>query len=146
MIGVMPADMKFPFNNDLWLPFSLLPAQIRDAKRSVRTLRVLGQLAPGVTLAQGRGEIERISAQLARDFPDTNKDVRPSVITYNDRVAGGPIRLIFLSLMGAVVFVLLIACANVSNLVPFPFVTGWSSLPAYPKVFIPTTTKEDACK
>ena len=116
VIGVMPADMKFPYNNDVWLPFSLLPVQVRESKRGVRTLQALGQLAPGVTLAQGRGEIERISAQLARDFPDTNKDVRPSVITYNDRVAGGPIRLIFLSLMGAVVFVLLIACANVSNL------------------------------
>src|SRR6266571_4216303 len=116
IIGVMSPDMKFPFNNDVWLPFSLLPAQVREAKRGVRNFQAMGQLAPGVTLAQARGEIERISAQLAHDFPDTNKDVRPSVMTYNERVAGGPIRLIFLSLMGAVAFVLLIACSNVSNL------------------------------
>jgi predicted permease len=111
----MPPDMRFPFN-DIWLPFSLLPAPVREAKRGVRNLQAIGQLAPGVTLAQARGELERISAQLAHDFPDTNQDVRPSVMTYNDRVAGGPIRVIFLAMMGAVAFVLLIACANVSNL------------------------------
>src|SRR5438067_578566 len=116
VIGVMPPDMKFPFNNDVWLPFALLPPPVREAKRGVRNLQAIGLLAPGVTLAQGRGEIERISAQLARDFPDTNKDVRPSVMTYNERVTNGPIRTIFLTLMGAVAFVLLIACANVSNL------------------------------
>jgi putative ABC transport system permease protein len=115
-VGVMPPDMKFPYNNDVWLPFSQLPVQVRESKRGVRTLQAMGRLAPGVTLAQARGEIERISTKLAQDFPDTNKDFRPTVITYNQRVAGGPIRLIFLSLMGAVAFVLLIACANVSNL------------------------------
>jgi putative ABC transport system permease protein len=116
VIGVMPPDMKFPFNNDVWLPFTQLPAQVRESKRAVRSLQALGQLAPGVTLAQARAEIEGISGRLARDFPDTNKDVRPTVMTYNQRITGGQIRLIFLSLMGAVAFVLLIACANVSNL------------------------------
>jgi putative ABC transport system permease protein len=116
VIGVMPPDMKFPFNNDVWLPFTQLPAQVRESKRGVRTLQALGRLAPGVRLAQARAEIEGISSRLAHDFPDTNKDFRPSVMTYNQRIAGGQIRLIFLSLMGAVVFVLLIACANVSNL------------------------------
>ena len=116
VVGVMPPDMKFPFNNDVWIPFSQLPVQVRESKRGVRTLQALGRLAPGVTLAQARGEIERISDRLAHDFPDTNKDVRPAVMTFNERVTGGQIRVIFLSLMGAVAFVLLIACANVSNL------------------------------
>ncbi len=116
VVGVMPPDMKFPFNNDVWMPFSQMPVQVRESKRGVRTLQALGRLAPGVTVAQARAEIEGISSRLAHDFPDTNKDFRPSVVTFNERVAGGQIRLIFLSLMGAVAFVLLIACANVSNL------------------------------
>jgi putative ABC transport system permease protein len=116
VIGVMPPDMKFPFNNDVWLPFTQIAVQVRESKRGVRTLQALGRLAPGVSLAQARAEIDGISSRLAKDFPDTNKDVRPTVMTYNQRITGGQIRLIFLSLMGAVAFVLLIACANVSNL------------------------------
>lgn len=117
IVGVMPPDMNFPYNNDVWLPFSQLPVQVRESTRGVRAFQAMGLLAPGVTLAQARGDIERISSRLARDFADTNKDLRPSVVTYNERVSGGPtIRLILRSMMGAVAFVLLIACANVSNL------------------------------
>jgi putative ABC transport system permease protein len=116
VIGVMPPDMKFPFNNDLWLPLSQLPPEVQNSKRGVRTFQAIGRLAPRVTLAQARAELDPIVARLARDFPDTNKDLRPWVMTYNDRVANGPIRVVFLSLMGAVGFVLLIACANVANL------------------------------
>jgi predicted permease len=116
VIGVMAPDMKFPFNNDLWLPLSQLPAEVLNAKRGVRSFQVVGRLAPRVTISQSRSELEAIVGRLAREFPDTNKDLRPSVVTYNDRMSNGPIRTVFLSLMGAVVFVLLIACANVANL------------------------------
>src|SRR5436309_2675146 len=54
IVGVMPPDMKFPFNNDVWVPFALLPAPVREARRGVRNLQAIGLLAPGVTLAQGR--------------------------------------------------------------------------------------------
>ena len=116
VIGVMPPDMKFPFNNDLWMPLSQLPPEVINAKRGVRNFQAIGRLGPGRTLAQARAELESIVGRLARDYPDTNKDLRPAVMTYNDRVANGPIRVVFLSLMGAVGFVLLIACANVANL------------------------------
>jgi predicted permease len=116
VIGVMPPDMKFPFNNDLWLPLSQLPPEVVNAKRGVRNFQVIGRLADGQTLAQARAEFEGIVARLGRDYPDTNKDLKPSVVTYNERISNGPIRIVFLSLMGAVGFVLLIACANVANL------------------------------
>jgi putative ABC transport system permease protein len=116
IIGVMPPEMKFPFNNDLWLPFALLPPPYQQAKRSVRNLQVIGRLAPGVTLRQARSEIETIVARLTKDHPDTNKDFRASVVAYNDRIAGPQIKVLVYSLLGAVGFVLLIACANVANL------------------------------
>ena len=116
IIGIMPPDMKFPENNDLWMPLSQLPPELRDSKRGVRSFQVLGRLAPGVTIAQARSEIETIGSHLTHEFPETNKDIRPTVMTFNERQSGPQIKLIFLSLMGAVGFVLLIACANVANL------------------------------
>jgi putative ABC transport system permease protein len=116
IVGVMPPEMKFPFNNDMWLPFGLLPAPFQESKRSVRNLQVIGRLAAGVALEQARSEIDTIVARLAHDHPDSNKDLRASMVRYNDRVAGPQIKVIVYSLLGAVGFVLLIACANVANL------------------------------
>jgi putative ABC transport system permease protein len=115
IVGVMPEGFKFPITADLWVPLVNL-AGIAELKRDTRNLEAFGRLAPGVTVAQARAELTAIADRLARDFPATNKDVTPSVMTFNERYNGGPIRLVFLSLMGAVAFVLLIACANVANL------------------------------
>ncbi len=115
IIGVMPEGFKFPINADLWVPLVNL-AGIADQKREARNFDGFGRLAPGVTIAQARAELNTIAARLAHDFPATNKDVSPTVMTFNERYNGGQIRLVFLTLMGAVGFVLLIACANVANL------------------------------
>jgi putative ABC transport system permease protein len=116
VVGVMPEGMKFPLNADLWLPLSSMP-NLATLKRSQRfALQVFGRLGPGVTPQRVQAEFASIAARLAHDFPDTNKDVGVTVMTFNERVNGGQIKLIFLALMGAVAFVLLIACANVANL------------------------------
>jgi predicted permease len=115
VIGVMPVSFKFPQNADLWQPLASVP-NLETQKRNARPLDVFGRLAPGVSLDQARAEMIAIGQRLAQDYPDTNKDVQPKVQTFNQRVNGGPIRAVFLSLMGAVAFVLLIACANVANL------------------------------
>jgi predicted permease len=115
VIGIMPEGFKFPIGADLWLPLAQV-ARLTEQKRDGRNLEVFGRLADGVTRAQAQSEMNTIAAKLRQDFPATNKDVTPAVLTFNERVNGGPIRLIFLSLMGAVAFVLLIACANVANL------------------------------
>jgi putative ABC transport system permease protein len=115
VIGVMPEGFKFPNNGDVWQPLSTI-VDLEKQKRNARGIQVMGRLAPGVTRQQATAELVAIGQALAQDYPDTNKDVRPQVQTFNDRVTGGPIKPIFLSLMGAVVFVLLIACANVANL------------------------------
>jgi predicted permease len=116
VIGIMPPDVKFPFNTDLWLPTSVLPAEARNAKRGVRNYQAIGRLAPGVTLEQARAELQTIGQRLSQQYPDSNKDFKPQLVKFNERVTGPQITLIFLSLMGAVGFVLLIACANVANL------------------------------
>ncbi|MCU1381702.1 MAG: hypothetical protein JWL71_399 [Acidobacteria bacterium] len=115
VIGIMPEGFKFPNNSDLWMPLNQMP-RLTEQKREARNLEVFGRLAGGVTLAQAQSEMDTITRQLAADYPDSNQDITARVMTFNDRVNGGQIRLIFLSLMGAVAFVLLIACANVANL------------------------------
>jgi predicted permease len=115
VIGVMPEGFKFPNNADLWMPLGQLP-RLTEQKRDARTIDVFGRLGDRVTNAQAQSEMETITRKLAADYPDTNKDMTARVMTFNERVNGGPIKLIFLALMGAVGFVLLIACANVANL------------------------------
>jgi len=113
VIGVMPKGMRFPQDADLWLPV------VHDAallKRDNRYLQAFGRLADGLTLAQARQESDLIAARLAREHPETNKNVTTRIITYNDAFNGGQVRTVFLALLGAVSFVLLIACANVANL------------------------------
>jgi predicted permease len=113
VIGVMPEGMKFPLNEDLWMP--LIPAGPEE-KRDAHEFNVFGRLKDGATLAGARVEIEHFAKTLEKDYPKTNQGVGAVVKTYNEVFNGGQIRLIFLALLGAVGFVLLIACANVANL------------------------------
>jgi putative ABC transport system permease protein len=113
VIGVMPEGMKFPLNEDLWMP--LIPVGPEE-KRDAHDFNVFGRLKDGATLASARVEIEHFAKTLEKDYPKTNQGVGAEVKTYNEVFNGGQIRLIFLALLGAVGFVLLIACANVANL------------------------------
>jgi putative ABC transport system permease protein len=114
IIGVMPDAMKFPTNAEMWAPFIPTPEQ---EKRGDRPLSVFGRLKDEYTRAQAQTELNTIASRLAAQYPDTNKEfTRIAIATFNDRFNGGPIRALFLSMMGAVGFVLLIACANVANL------------------------------
>ncbi|HJU44243.1 MAG TPA: ABC transporter permease [Vicinamibacterales bacterium] len=115
IIGVMPEGFRFPFNTDLWLPMGMVPG-LEEQRRNARNWQVFGHLAPGVTREQAQSELINISRKLESENPETNKDIQARVQTFNESQNGGPIRTVFLSLMGAVAFVLLIACANVANL------------------------------
>ena len=114
IVGVMPEGMKFPTNADMWMP--LVPTAEHE-RRTSRFLGVFGRLRDGATRAEAQTELNGIAGRLAAQYPDTNKDFKAvQVQTFNERFNGGPIRVVFLALMGAVGFVLLIACANVANL------------------------------
>jgi putative ABC transport system permease protein len=114
IIGVMRDGMEFPNNNEFWTPINPTADQ---QKRSVRFLQPFGRLRPEISLAAATTEMNGISARLTAAFPETNADLTGVTIqTFNERMNGPQIKIVFLSMLGAVGFVLLIACANVANL------------------------------
>jgi putative ABC transport system permease protein len=113
IVGVMPQGMKFPMTGDLWTP--LVPGA-EFAKRDDRNVGVAGRLADGVSLAKAQEELAVIAQRLERANPKSNQGIHSRIIPYNDQFNGGQIRMVFLVLLGAVGFVLVIACANVANL------------------------------
>jgi putative ABC transport system permease protein len=115
VIGVMPERMQFP-DAELWMPLTHVPG-LATRKRDERFgIQAFGRLAPGVSREAAQSELTTIAARLEREFPDTNSNIAATVMTFNERLYAGPLQLVILAAMGAVGFVLLIACANVANL------------------------------
>lgn len=112
IVGVMPKDFRFPHGVDLWMP--LLPTPDL-AKRDNRILQCYGILKPGVTLRKAGAELDAIVKRLTSQFPQ-DKGRGVSVLTFQQRFNGGGIRMAFLLMLAAVGFVLLIACADVANM------------------------------
>ena len=114
IVGVMRDGMEFPNNNEFWTPITPTAEQ---QKRTSRFLQPFGRLRPGISLAAATTEMNGISGRLAAAFPEANADLTGvSIETFNERMNGPQIKIVFLSMLGAVGFVLLIACANVANL------------------------------
>ncbi|MBI4478972.1 MAG: ABC transporter permease [Acidobacteria bacterium] len=116
VVGVMPPGMKFPVSQELWTPlFASGPASSLN-RRDSRGMLVYGRLADGVSMAQAQSELDLIAKRLQTEYPQTNKGIGIRAMPYTEFFAGGQIRMLFLAMFGAVGFVLLIACANVANL------------------------------
>jgi len=113
IIGVMPEEFKFPSNSDMWMPLTPTPEL---EKRDHRSLQAYAMLKPGASIRQATTELNAIAARLATQYPTTNKDLTVRVQTFHQRFNGGGIRVVFLLMLGAVGFVLLIACADVANM------------------------------
>ena len=114
IVGVMPPGTRFPGNAEVWLPWIPQPAQL---KRSSRSLLVFGTLRPNVSRREAQTEAEGIAARLRTAYPDDTKELTGALVeSVPERFVGGAARPMFLAMMGAVSFVLLIACANVANL------------------------------
>src|SRR5687767_9810972 len=112
VLGVMPPDFRFPFQSDLWwLNDRYFDRQTRDW----RIDQTIARLKPGVSPEQAHAEMQQIAARLAQTYPDTNTDVTAAVVPLRD-FWFGKLRRSFWLLLGACGFVLLIACANVANL------------------------------
>ena len=113
IVGVMPAGFKFPSNEELWMP--LVPDAELE-KRSNRSLTLFGLHRPNVSVEAANADLAVVASRLALQFPDTNKNFGTLVRTFHETYNGDKIRLVFLMMLGAVAFVLLIACANVANM------------------------------
>ena len=113
IIGVMPKGFMFPTTVELWMP--LVPTA-NDLKRDNRQFQAFGLLQPGVTLAAAQSELTGIAQRLAAQYSDTDKGVTALVLSFHERYNGGNIKMIFLLMLASVGFVLLIACANVANM------------------------------
>jgi predicted permease len=113
IIGVMPEGFKFPVNEELWMP--LAPDAAVDA-RDRRELQLFGLLKPGTNTVAASADLRVISGRLAAEFPETNRELGALVRTFHETYNGDQIRSVFLMMLGAVAFVLLIACANVANM------------------------------
>ncbi len=121
VVGVMPKGFDFPLPAEAWVPLAL------DVKanlsRSDRWLFVLGRLKPGVSYTQAAAEMQGIAQRQSELYPDTNKGWQLRPLHLADFVTGSLTKDYTLLLLGAVGFVLLIACADVAN-VQFARMTG----------------------
>lgn len=111
VIGVMPPGFRFPFIDDLWMPIGAMASLQRD-KRDARPFRAAGRLRVGISVGRAAAELATVTERLAREHPATNRTFRASLLPFTG-TAKHPM---YMALLGAVIFVLLIACANVSNL------------------------------
>jgi putative ABC transport system permease protein len=119
VVGVMREDFYFLFRNvDIWLPLSFntrFNPNNTATNRAGGVLGVMGKLKPGVTLEQARSDLSAIAGNLEQQYPQTNTGLGVTLVPLHEQVTGG-VRRALLVLLGAVSFVLLIACANVATL------------------------------
>ncbi len=115
VVGVMPAGFQFPIipNAQIWR--TLRPTLNPSCARGCIVLRALGRMKENVTIAQAQADISTIAARLAAQYPDTNSKVGATLVPLHEQLVGS-LKRPLLVLLGAVGFVLLIACANVANL------------------------------
>jgi putative ABC transport system permease protein len=114
VIGVMPSGFHF-LNTQIqaWIPLALDPTN--DWRKQGRYLRSVARLKSGVTIKQAQAELDGIAKQLEREYSDYNKGWGVNLVPMHEQIVGD-IRPVLLVLFAAVAFVLLIACANVANL------------------------------
>jgi predicted permease len=118
IVGILPSGAAFPADGEIWLPLSRLPSGLAQATRVSRvwhSVKVIGRLKPGVELPAARVDMHTIATRLATAYPATDRNSGIELTPLREQLVGS-LRPAMLTLLAAVVLVLLIACANVANL------------------------------
>jgi len=119
IVGVIPASLKLQVSNfqvsDLYAPISQWGNSILMLRGAGLGFHGIGRLKPGVTIEQARADMERVTGNLAAAFPDDDRGIGASMVSMKEQIVGST-RGFLLILLGAVGFVLLIACVNVASL------------------------------
>ncbi|MET0645739.1 MAG: ABC transporter permease [Pyrinomonadaceae bacterium] len=113
VVGVMPAGFEFPAEAELWVPLAWDAEESQT--RAIHDYLVVARLKPEASVSQAQAEMSTISSRLEQQYPDANKGWGAVVIPLQEDLVGD-VRPALLVLFSAVGFVLLIACANVANL------------------------------
>ena len=117
VVGVMPPDFEFPTaaSAQLWAPLAFDPKDLHGRSRRARSLMVVGRIAANGTPGQAQEEVRLLAARIAADNRDSNEGWSARVVAAHEQLVAAS-RPALLMLMGAVVFLLLIVCANMANL------------------------------
>ncbi len=113
VVGVAPADFEFWGRTDVWMPLALPSGGLN---RQARDLLVVGRMKPGVTAVQVQEEMRTLAARVAQEWPETNKRWSAFAQNFHEALAGPGVNFMLVLLFAAVSVVLLMACANVANL------------------------------
>jgi len=113
VVGVMPPWFNYPKGIEIWTPLDMSPQNL--GTRGSHSYMAIGRLRPGVTVSQARADLSVIAKRLENQFPGTNEKVGAAVVSMRDQLTRSS-REPLLILLGAVALVLLVACANVANL------------------------------
>lgn len=113
VVGVMPPRFAFPETHKLWVPMA---EYLEGRRRDERNLQVFGRLKAGATEEQARTELQAIATRLSHAYPAENRDWSVATRPLSEWMLPEQVELVLLAMMGAVTLVLLIACANVANL------------------------------
>jgi putative ABC transport system permease protein len=114
IVGVMPEGFRFPDDAALWLPLQLDP--VATTRGTGQWLTIVGRLKEGATLETATADVNAIAQRLATEYKETNENIGAEVKGFIDAEMGPEPRQLLYTMLGAVFFVLLIACANVANL------------------------------
>jgi predicted permease len=113
VVGIMPRGFDYPVPMELWVPLALGPAEKAD--RAKLSLESLARLKPGVSVVQARSALDAVATRLQQEYPTSNANRRTEVLQLRRELYLYTLPL-FLLLQAAAVFVLLLACANLANL------------------------------